>query len=320
MIVGNYTTKKNLKMAATRDGFGEGLLELGRKNKNVVALTADLSESTRTHLFQEAFPERFIEVGVAEQNLVTVASGLAAAGKIPFATSYAVFSPGRNWEQIRTTIAYNNQPVKIVSTHAGLNVGPDGATHQALEDIALMRVLPNMTVIVPTDSREAHKATLAAAKSKGPVYIRLTRDKSPIFTTPGAPFHIGKANILRKGSDVTVVGSGPVLYDALVAASKLKNATCEVINLHTVKPIDRRTLLHSVKKTRCVVTIEEHQAIGGVGSAVAEVLSQEMPIPIEMVAVQDSFGESGESDELLEKFGLTEKSITTAIHKALKRK
>ena len=305
---------------ATRDGFGEGLVLAAERDPRVVALCADLTESTRMNLFAEKFPERYIEVGVAEQNLVAIAAGLAAVGKMPCAASSATFSPGRNWEQIRTTICYNNRSVKIVGAHAGVSVGPDGATHQALEDIALMRALPNMTVVVPCDAIEAKKATLAVAGKEGPVYIRLARAKSPVFTTEEAPFEIGRANVLRAHDTpaVTIVACGSLVYEALKAADELRNA--DVIDLHTIKPIDRETILASVKKSGCVVTVEEHQVMGGMGSAVAELLAAEYPVPVEFVGMRDRFGESGEAGELLEHFQLPAPYIAEAAKMAISRK
>ncbi|MDO8676718.1 MAG: transketolase C-terminal domain-containing protein [Candidatus Azambacteria bacterium] len=306
----------------TRDGFGKGLVDAGEHDDRVVVLCADLAESTRSHWFKEKFPERYIELGVAEQNMATVAAGLANYGKIPFISSYAVFSPGRNNEQIRTTISLNNLPVKICGAHAGISVGPDGATHQALEDIALMRVQPRMTVIVPCDAIEARKATFAAAFLPGPVYIRFGREKSPVFTTEKTPFEIGKAVILRTGKDITIIGCGMLLYNALVAAEELSKEGIEatVINSHTVKPLDITTILNSVKETRAVVTVEEHQIVGGLGSAVAEALAQNFPVPQEFVGVHDRFGESGEPDELIEAFGMGVSHIIAAAKKAIVRK
>jgi transketolase len=311
-----------LAMRATRDGFGEGLVEAGQHNPNVVALTADLSESTRAHLFEQHFPDRFIEVGVAEQNMMGIAAGLALSGKIPFATSYAVFSPGRNWDQLRVSVCYSKANVKIASTHTGLTVGEDGATHQALEDIAITRVLPNLTVLCPCDANQAHQATLAAARHRGPVYLRLTREVSPVLTTPQTPFEIGRAQIFREGTDVTIVACGPILCKALAAAENLAThgIHAEVINVHTIKPFDERTLLSSVNKTGGVVTVEEHQVHGGLGSAVAEVLGQNCPAPLEMIAVQDTFGESGTPAQLLEKYGLTTGHIVQAARKIVHRK
>ena len=301
-------------MLPTRNGYGEGLVIAGEKNKNVVVLCADLTDSTRSKAFKEKFPNRFVEMGVAEQNMATVASGMAAMGKIPFISSYAVFSPGRNWEQIRTTICYNNVPVKIAGAHSGISVGPDGATHQALEDIAITRALPNMTVIVPGDSIETKKATIAAAKTKGPVYLRFAREKTPIFTTEDTPFEIGKAEILREGKDLTIIACGPVLYEALLAANILEKQgiSAQVINNHTIKPIDKKTIVSAARMTGAIVTVEEHQVTGGLGSAVAEAIADTWPVPIARIGVQDRFGESGKPEELLEKYGLTAKNIVKA--------
>ena len=321
-LVKDIFNTKALQMAPTRDGYGKGLLKAGEKDQRVVVLCADLAESTRSHWFMEKYPERFIEVGVAEQNMATIAAGMANYGKIPFISSYAAFSPGRNNEQIRTTISLNNLPVKIAGAHAGVSVGPDGATHQALEDMALMRVQPNMVVISPCDVIEAEKATFAAAFNGKPTYIRLGREKSPVFTTEAMPFEIGKAQILRQGKDVTIIACGPLVYEALLAAEKLEKEgiDVEVINNHTIKPIDTKTILSSVKKTGAVVTVEEHQIMGGMGSAVAEVLVQQNPVPMEMVGMKDSFGQSGTPDELLNFFGLTHPSIVKAVKKVIKRK
>ena len=307
----------------TRDGYGKGLVELGGKDDRVVVLCADLAESTRSHWFKEKFPERYIELGVAEQNMATIAAGLANYGKIPFISSYAVFSPGRNNEQIRTTISLNNLPVKIAGAHAGISVGPDGATHQALEDIALMRVQPRMTVIVPCDAIEAYKATKASViNCDGPVYLRFGREKSPVFTTEKTPFEIGKAIVLREGKDLTIIGCGALLYNALLAAEELSKEGIEatVINSHTIKPLDIATILNSVKETKAVVTVEEHQVAGGLGSAVAEILSQHFPAPQEFIGVHDRFGESGEPDELIEAFGMGVKDIKAAVLRVVKRK
>src|SRR3989344_5686564 len=314
----------------TRDGYGKGLVDLGEKDERVVVLCADLAESTRSHWFKEKFPERYIELGVAEQNMATVAAGLANYGKIPFISSYAVFSPGRNNEQIRTTISLNNLPVKICGAHAGISVGPDGATHQALEDIALMRIQPRMTVIVPCDAIEARKATNASVLCcDGPVYLRFGREKSPVFTTLKTPFEIGKAIVLRNPSinsgqvaDVTIVGCGMLLYNVLIAAEELSKEGIEatVINSHTIKPLDIATILNSIKETKAVVTVEEHQVAGGLGSAVAEALSQHFPAPQEVIGVHDRFGESGEPDELIEAFGMGVKDIKAAVLRVIKRK
>lgn len=311
-------------MAATRDGFGQALLELGEANKQVVVLCADLAESTRTLAFKEKYPGRYIELGVAEQNLATVASGLANYGKIPFITSYAAFSPGRNNEQIRTTIAINNVPVKIAGAHAGVSVGPDGATHQALEDLALMRVMPRMVVLSPCDSEEARKATLAAAAYPGPVYIRLAREKSPVITTPQTPFEIGKALVLWESEhrpEVVVFATGPLAAEALLVAHELEHTLpMAVINIATIKPLDRETVVHYAKDAGCVVTVEEHQVAAGLGSAVAEVLAQECPTPMEMVGVRDSFGQSGEVGELYDYYKLSAPHIRAAVEKAHARR
>lgn len=306
-----FPTTENIP---TRDGYGEGVVEAGHKNPNVVVLCADLTESTRSQWFQEQFPERFVQIGVAEQNLVTVASGMAAVGKIPFASSYATFSPGRNWEQIRTTIAYNYRPVKIVGAHAGISVGPDGATHQALEDIALMRALPNMTVLVPCDYVEARKATLAAVDRPGPVYLRLGREKTPVFTTGETPFEIGKAEIFRMGADVTIIACGSLVYQALLAAEELAKdgIEAEVINSPSIKPLDVDTIVTSATKTARVVTAEEHQVTGGLGGAVAEVLGEKYPVPMRRIGVQDRFGQSGKADELMKEYGLDADAIVHA--------
>lgn len=314
--------EKTVDRVPIRNGFGAGLKKAGDNDENVVALCADLTESTRIEEFAQAFPDRFIQIGVAEQNLVTVASGMAAMGKIPFCSSYAAFSPGRNWEQIRTTICLNDQPVKLVGSHAGISVGPDGATHQMLEDIALMRVLPNMTVVVPADSVEAEKATLALAKLKKPAYLRLAREATPVVTTEKSPFEIGRAQVLRVGSDVTIAACGPMVYQALMAAEKLhKNGvSAEVINVSTIKPLDNTTLLASFQKTGAVVTAEEAQVKGGLGGAIAELLVEHEPKPMNRVGMLDRFGESGEPEELMEYFGLTAPSIEKAVHDVLKRK
>jgi transketolase len=305
----------------TRAGFGRGLKKAGEANANVVALCADLTESTQMHLFKEAFPERFVEIGVAEQNLVTVASGMARAGKIPFTSSYAAFSPGRNWEQIRTTAALNNQPVKVVGSHAGVSVGPDGATHQMLEDIALMRVLPNMVVVAPGDSIEAEKATQAIAENGKPSYLRLAREKTPVFSTADSPFEIGKAYVLRDGKDVSLLGTGTMTYQLLVAAQVLaeKGIDAEVVHVPTIKPLDEATVLASVAKTGRVVTAEEAQIAGGFGSAVAELLGEKRPAPILRIGMQDRFGESGAPNELLEHFGLTGPQIAENVQEFVSR-
>jgi transketolase len=298
-----------------RAGFGRGLKLAGEKNEKVVALCADLTESTQVHIFAEAFPERFIQVGIAEQNLAALASGFACAGKIPFASSYAAFNPGRNWEQIKTTIALNEQPVKIVGGHAGIGVGPDGATHQMLEDIALMRVLPNMVVIVPGDSLEAEKATQAIAENGKPCYLRISRPKTPIISTPETEFEIGKAYVLREGYDVSLIGTGTMTYQLLVAANILaeQGINAEVVHVPTIKPLDNETILNSARKTGRVVTAEEAQIAGGFGGAVAELLIEKMPTPLLRIGINDRFGESGEPAELFEFFGLTGEHVANKV-------
>ncbi len=290
-----------------RAGFGRGLKMAGQADESVVALCADLTDSTKMSEFKEAFPERFVEIGVAEQNLVTVASGMARAGKIPFTSSYAAFSPGRNWEQIRTTIALNDQPVKIVGSHAGVSVGPDGATHQMLEDIALMRVLPNMIVVAPGDSVEAEKATQAIAKNGKPTYLRLAREKTPVFSTPDSPFELGKAYVLREGNDISLLGTGTMTYQLLAAAKQLEQhgINAEVVHVPTIKPLDDDTILASVRKTGRALSAEEAQIKGGFGGAIAELLAEQLPTPLKRIGMQDRFGESGNPDELLDHFGLT---------------
>jgi len=313
---------EDIEQIPSRNGFGEGLVIAGEENSNVVGLCADLTESTRMEEFKKKFPERFFEVGVAEQNLVTVASGMAATGKIPFVSSYATFSPGRNWEQIRTTICYNDVPVKIIGSHAGISVGPDGATHQALEDLAIMRSLPNMIVICPADAIEAKKATLAAAKNGKPTYIRLSRENVPVITTDDSPFEIGKAEVLVDGRDVCLVACGQMVYRSLMAAKELEKhkISARVINCHTIKPLDKNTLLKAAEDCGAIVTVEEHQVNGGLGGAVAELLSQHYPVPIKIVGIQDHFGESGEPNELLEQFGLTKDAIVEAVIRILRMK
>lgn len=323
-----------VEMRPIRKGFGEGLLKAAEIDPRVVGVCADLTESTQMESFRKKFPDRFVEVGVAEQNLVTVASGLAAMGKIPFVTSYAVFSPGRNWEQIRTTICFNDRPVKIVGSHAGVSVGPDGGSHQALEDIALSRVLPRMVVISPCDVIEARKATLAAAKTSTPVYLRLAREKTPVITTEETPFEIGKAQILfRSGPsvsfadshvplDVGIIATGSLLYRALKVAKKIdgQGRKVAVMNLATIKPLDEAAVIKLTHEARALVTVEEHQVAGGMGSAVAECLAKHFPTPIEFIGVNDLFGQSGQPDELVEFYGMGEKDIEQAVHRAILRK
>lgn len=314
---------QNPDLKATREGYGVGLLAAGLKNSNVVALTADLTESTKATAFKTKFPNRFFNLGVAEQNMISVAAGLALCNKIPFASSFAVFSPGRSWEQIRLCVCYQQANVKIVGTHAGVTTGPDGATHQALEDIAITRCLPNLIVISPCDYYQAIKATLAAAEHQGPVYLRLFRDKTAVITSASTEFTLGKAQIFRKGTDITIVSTGPLTYQALLAEESLQkeNISSEIINLHTIKPLDLATILKSVQKTHCLVTVEEHQIMGGVGSAVVEALAQAYAAPVtEMIGIKDTFGESGTAAELLVKYHLDAPSIVKAAKKVLSRK
>jgi transketolase len=303
---------------APRDGFGEGLVTLGETNPNVVALTADLVESTRVQAFAEKYPERFIEMGVAEQNMAGVAAGLSFSGKIPFMTSYAVFSPGRNWDQIRVSICYSKANVKIVGAHAGISVGPDGATHQALEDLAITRVLPNMTVVVPADTIEAKKATIALSKIDGPCYIRFGREKTPVVTTDKTPFTIGKALQICAGTDVTIIANGQMVARAIAAATKLEGShSVAVINMATLKPLDEAAIIEAAKHTGAIVTAEEHQMIGGLGSAVAEVVAENRPVPIIRVGIQDTFGESGPPDILMDHYGLGVDDVVAAVKRAI---
>lgn len=313
---------KDIQQEAIRAGFGRGLVEAGTTNIQVVALCADLTESTKMDGFAKQFPERFIEIGVAEQNLVTVAAGLALVGKVPFVSSYAAFSPGRNWEQIRTTICLNQTNVKIIGSHAGVSVGPDGATHQMLEDIALMRVLPRMSVLAPCDSIEAAKATVAIAQHEGPTYMRLAREKTPIVTTDKTPFQIDKAQVFRQGSDVTMVACGTMVFHCLMAAEELaeRGVEVEVINCPVIKPLDNATILASVRKTGAVLTAEEAQVAGGLGGAVAELLAESHPVPLTRVGMLDRFGESGEPVQLMEYFGLTASGIIKRAIALIKRK
>lgn len=313
----------DVERAATRDGFGNGAVEAGKKDEHVVVLCADLAESTRAEWFQKEFPERYLEVGVAEQNLAALGAGIAQYGKIPFITSYAAFNPGRNNEQIRTTIALNNVPVKVCGMHAGVSVGPDGATHQALEDVGLMRMLPNMVVVVPADAEEARKATYAVAFNGKPTYLRFAREKSPVMTTKDTPFEIGKAYVMweSESPQVAIVGCGPLLFEALKAAQALeaRGVRVQVINMHTIKPLDTEMLYKVASSVKGIVTIEEHQAAGGLGSAVAEFLSEHHPVPIEMVAVRDRFGQSGTMPELYKEYGLDQVAIEAAVQRVLKR-
>ncbi len=310
------------KTGSIRDGFGQGLVDAAEANPQIVGLCADLTESVRMNLFAQAFPERFIQVGVAEQNLMGIAAGFALAGKVPFAGSYAVFSPGRNWDQLRVSVCYSNLNVKIIGGHSGLTVGPDGATHQALEDIAMTRVLPNLTVVVPCDEEEARKATLAIAQHVGPCYLRSSRGKSPLITTTETPFELGKALTLKEGSDVTLIACGLMVAEALQAAEQLEkqNIHARIINLHTIKPIDVEAIVKAAKETAGIVTAEEHQIAGGLGSAVAEVVTEHHPTRVLRVGMNDQFGESGQSRELLDKYGLNAQAIFEAALKVVSAK
>jgi transketolase len=312
-----------VEQVPVRKGYGEGLLEAGKLDEKIVALCADLTESTQTHLFAKEFPKRFVQMGVAEQNLAAVASGMAAMGKIPFITSYAMFSPGRNWEQIRTTICYNDRPVKVVGSHAGVSVGPDGGTHQAIEDIAIMRVIPKMEIVVPCDHIEAKKATLEIAKTSAPTYLRLAREKTPVITTEATPFVPGRANILWHADkpQVAIIACGPVVYNTLVAAKRLadEGINVTVTNMHTIKPLDTETVLKVATEAGKVVTVEEHQVAGGLGSAVAEYLAEHKPVPMQFVGVRDQFGQSGTQPELIEHYNLGISDIIEAVKKIIKK-
>ncbi len=310
------------QMMLTRQGWSDALLELGEKNPNVVVLDADLAKSTLTINFKNKYPKRFFDMGIAEQNMINTAGGLSLTGLIPFVSTYGVFVSGRAWEQIRTSICYGQLNVKLGGAHGGISVGQDGATHQALEEIAIMRVIPNMTVLVPSDYYETKKAVLAAAEINGPVYIRFGREKVPVVTNEESKFEVGKANIMKEGNDVTIIACGTMVAESLDASEELakEGINAEVINLHTIKPIDKETLINSVKKTGCLVTAEEHQMAGGMGSAVFEVLMQDHPVPAEMVGINDTFGESGQPRELMEKYGITSKEIIEQAKKVLNRK
>lgn len=314
----------DVEQKASRDGYGTGLVAAGEANENVVALSADLAESTRTDAFAKKFPNRFFQAGVAEQGMVTVAAGLGVSGKIPFIASYAAFSPGRNWEQIRTTVAYNDSNVKIAGHHAGISVGPDGATHQAIEDIATMRSIPNMKVFVPCDAIEARKATCAAAEMWGGIYLRFAREKTPVITTEETPYQPGKAEIywLSAKPQVTIAACGTMVYQALLAARELEKEKigCVVLNVHSVKPLDEARIIELAKKTGAFISAEEHNVLGGLGGALAELLARQFPVPMEFVGMQDTFGESGSPAKLMEKYGLTAKNIRAAAKRAIRRK
>lgn len=317
-------TTTDVVMEPSRNGYGEGLLAAGESNSQVVALCADLTESTRTHLFKTAFPERFVEVGIAEQNMASVASGMAAMGKVPFIASYAMFSPGRSWEQVRTTIAYNNANVKIIGAHAGISVGPDGATHQAIEDIALMRVIPNMVVIAPADTNEAYKAVLAAVDYEGPIYIRLGRAATPVVTSEASPFAIGKAEVFlskyaKSDKSVAIVVTGTLAHTALCAGKELneQGIATTVLHMPTIKPLDTKALDNLLNEHDAVVTLEEHQIVGGLGGAVAEYVSETNPKKVIRVGMNDEFGQSGSPEELLTHYGLDTVAVIAAAKKAL---
>lgn len=308
-----------------RNGYGEGLKEAGEKNQHIVALSGDLTESTRTHQFAEEFPERFVQCGIAEQNMASVASGMAALGKVPFIASYAMFSPGRSWEQVRTTIAYNDSNVKIIGAHSGVSVGPDGATHQAIEDIALMRMIPNMIVIAPCDVHEAKKAVLFAAEHVGPVYIRLAREKTPVVTSPESPFTFPKAAVYMEPDastekKVAIIATGTVLHNALVAGKKLneEGVGTAVVNMPTIKPIDTDILNMLSESYPMIVTVEEHQRSGGLGGAVSEYVSEHKPVWVVRVGVDDRFGQSGTIDELFAEYGIDSDGILNRVHQFLK--
>lgn len=313
----------DVQKVAIREGFGHGLVIAGDADARVVVLSGDLTESAHAEGFKKKFPERFVEIGVAEQNMAAVASGMAAKGKIPFITSYAMFSPGRNWEQIRTTICYNNQPVKVAGSHAGVSVGPDGGTHQAIEDIAITRVIPRMMVICPCDAIEARKATVAAASTGTPVYLRLARNATPIITTDDTPFRIGEAQIVwrSKAPTVGIIATGALVHKALVAARQLSETgvEVEVMNLATIKPLDEAAVVALATRTGRIVTVEEHQVAAGMGSAVAECLAVHHPVPMRFIGVQDQFGQSGTPEELIEHYGMGSDAIVAAVHEILGR-
>lgn len=311
-----------MKMKPNRDGYGEGLLELGRTNPDVVVLDADLAKSTRTDWFLKEYPHRFFDIGIAEQDMLGTAAGLSLGGKIPFVTTYGVFVAGRAWDQIRTTICYGDLNVKIVGAHGGISVGPDGATHQALEELALMRVLPGMTLVVPCDSVEAKKATIAVTKVKGPCYLRLAREATPVISSEEDPFEIGKSVLLRDGKDLTIISCGPIIYEALMAAEQLneQGVSVRLINMHTIKPLDEAAIIEAAQETGAILTVEEHQVMGGLGGAVAEVVVKNSIVPMEMIGIQDTFGESGQPEELAEKYGLLSGNIMEGAQRLLIRK
>jgi len=311
-----------VEVKATRDGYGDGLIELGERDERIVVLGADLTSSTRASSFADRFPERFVEVGIAEQNAMNVAAGLAMAGKIPFVSTYAVFVTGRALDQIRTTVCYSNLNVKIAGAHGGISVGPDGATHQALEDVAIMRSLPNMTVVVPCDYHETKKAVIWCAGHLGPCYVRFGREPVPLVTEPDTPFTWGKANLISDGTDLTILNNGPLLRQCMEAVDLLRSVgvSARLVNVHTVKPLDREAVVRSAQETGAIVTVEEHQVQGGFGSAVAEVVVQDAPVPMRFIGIQDRFGESGTPGELFAAFGLTAEDVARAAEEVLRAK
>lgn len=306
----------------TRSGFGDGLLEAGKRNPNVVALCADLTESVKMTAFKEEFPDRFIQVGIAESNMVSIAAGMALSGKVAYIGTFAAFATGRVYDQIRQSVAYSNTDVKICGSHAGITLGEDGATHQILEDIGLMKMIPNMVVINPCDYNQTKQATIAISEYKGPVYLRFGRPKVPVFISEETPFEIGKAIVLNEGKDVTIIATGHLVWEAIVAGEKLaeQGIDAEIINIHTIKPLDTEAILRSVNKTGCVVSCEEHQYNGGLNDSVSQLLSRNNPKPIEYIGIDDKFGESGKPEDLMVKYGLKSENIISAVHKAIKRK
>lgn len=308
-------------LAPTRNGYGDALMELGKRNKRVAVLTADLSESTRVIEFAKKYPSRFIECGVAEQNMVGVAAGMALQGLVPFVSSYATFMPGRTWDQIRVSVCYSNANVKLIGAHAGVSVGPDGATHQALEDIAMLRPLPNLVMVVPCDDLQTRQLTLACAEHEGPTYLRMTREATPRILSEHATSVIGGSHVLRKGGDVTIVACGPILYEALMAAETLakQDIRAEVINAYSIKPLDETTILRSINKTGCCVTVEEHQITGGLYGAISELTARTQPYPIEPIGMLTTFGESGQPAELAKKYHMLAPDIIKAVKRVLQR-
>lgn len=313
---------KNPELKETRRGFGDALVDLGKTNPDVVVLGGDVSGSVRTDMFRDAYPDRFFSVGIAEQDMMGTAAGLALVGKIPFASTYGEFATGRPFDQIRQSIAYSEMNVKICASHCGFTVGPDGATHQSLEDVGIMRILPHMTVVTPVDYNQTYRAIIECSKSDKPFYIRFYRDNSPNYTNPKAPFTFGKADTLYEGSDCTIIASGLMVWESMMALEALaaEKISCRLINMHTIKPIDRDAIIKAAKDTGCIVTCEDHQKIGGLGGAVAEVLAQEYPAPVEFIGASDTFGESGKAAELYEKYGISSRHIVEAVKRAIKRK